>query len=340
MGEMGGPCDKACQMCYYSHQKNLVFYSTETLMQHANLFKHYYGLDGCDITGGEPTIYKDIVPLVKHCKDIGLSPRIITHGQNVRDDFRVEKGVPLYKRIEGAGLDVWRFSLHGGSAPSHDSVLCQEGSFGRITANLDKPSVEMHFNTTLLNTNYKDLPVNILKDRPPTVYNIIYFLPYLHWSTAEGQKDADFQVAYREAAPYVARAFETLEALGWECNLRYWPLCIAEEFGFAENVCDYYQVPFDPWEWRLNVTARSPLNRIASEGGWVPSELKRAKEFMSGRDNPICDDCSYRGICDKPPQTYQAKFGISELVQIKGDLIRDPLHFQSRRGVSEAACQE
>jgi len=331
MGEMGGPCDKACQMCYYSHQKNLVFYSLETMIQHANMFRHYYGLDGCDITGGEATIYRDIVPLVAHCRRIGLSPRIITHGQNLRDDFRVEGGVPLYRRIEEAGLELWRVSLHGGSAKSHDAVLCQDGSFGRVIANLDKPGVEVQYNTTLLRTNYEDLPVNILKDRPPTVYNIIYFLPYFHWSTEQGQIDSAFQAEYRKASPFVARAIEELEARGWEVNVRYWPLCIAEEFGFAENVCDYYQVPYDPWEWRLNVTARTPMERIEQQGGWDRAERNQAAIWMRGRDCAECDSCALRTICDHPPRQYQEKFGTSELRPVKGPLIIDPLHFQKLR---------
>src|SRR5262245_32549150 len=87
LGEQGGPCDRKCFFCYYSHQPNLVFYTLETLFSHANLFRHYYGLDACDITGGEATIYKGIVPLVAHCAAIGLKPTIITHGQNNRPEW-------------------------------------------------------------------------------------------------------------------------------------------------------------------------------------------------------------------------------------------------------------
>src|SRR5262245_51096564 len=103
MGEQGGPCDKSCTFCYYAHQQNLVFFDLNTLIQHANLFRHYYGLNACDITGGEATIYKtrdgDIVDLVAHCARIGLAPTIITHGQNNRDDFKLGYARPLYQEI-------------------------------------------------------------------------------------------------------------------------------------------------------------------------------------------------------------------------------------------------
>lgn len=335
MGEQGGPCDKACEMCYYAHQKNLVFYSLPTMLGHANMFRWYYGLDACDISGGEATIYRHIVELVRHCAAIGLRPTIITHGQNLRDDWKLGGSEPLYKMIEAAGLDDWLISLHGGSAASHDKVLCQENSFARLVANLGNLGRPARFNTTLLADNYKDLPVNVLLDRPATVWNCIMFNPFHYWSDKTGETEIDFQVQYREAAPYVARAIETLEAGGWECNVRYWPLCIASEFGFAENVCGYHQVPFDPWEWRLNVTARTPLERIEAEGGWYQSERLRAGQWMAGRTNAKCEPCAMRPICDAPPEQYQKRYGISELVAMTAPTwISDPLHYQSARGTN------
>ncbi len=332
MGEQGGPCDKSCQMCYYAHQKELVFYSLETLIQHANLFRHYYGVSAVDISGGEATIYKtptgDIVDLVAHCARIGLSPTIITHGQNNRDDWKLGHKRPLYQEIEDAGLDDWLISLHGGSRESHDAILCQEGSFDRLLHGLSLVSRPVRFNSTIQSTNYKDFPVSILKDRPPTVWNPIMFNPFFSWSKKE---QIDFQVSYREAAPYLARAIEELEPLGWEVNVRYWPLCIAEEFGFAENVCGYHQVPFDPWEWRLNVTGRTPIEQIEKEGGWYESERKRALEWMRGRSAAACEGCALTQICDKPPEQYQKRFGLGEVKPVFGLPVIDPLIYQKRR---------
>ena len=344
MGEQGGPCDQKCQMCYYAYQKNLVFYSLETLIQHANMFRHYYGLDACDITGGEATIYKtktgDIVDLVSHCAAIGLRPTIITHGQNTRDDWTLGRPRPLYQEIEAAGLDDWLVSLHGAGPDEHDAVLGKRGSFERLMHGLDLVSRPVRFNTTIQRNNFDKLPVNVLKDRPPTVWNPIMFNPFFVWSE-DKKNEIDFQVSYREAAEPLARAIEELEALGWEVNVRYWPLCIAEEFGFAENVCGYHQVPFDPWEWRLNVTQRSPMELIEKEGGWYNSERKRALTWMQKRDNGVCDSCTRRNICDKPPEQYQGKYGLDELRPVEGpDELHDPLHFQKQRGraaVEEAA---
>lgn len=334
MGEQGGPCDKACRMCYYAHQKNLVFYSYETMVQHANMFRHYYGLDACDISGGEATIYKtktgDIVDLVRHCANIGLRPTIISHGQNNHDDWKLGYERPLYQEIEDAGLDDWLISLHGGSTESHDAVLCKEGSFDRLLHGLEKVQRPVRFNTTILEQNYKNLPVNILKDRPPTVWNPIMFNPFHAWA-GKAKELIDFQVTYTESAPYIAKAIEELEPLGWEVNVRYWPLCIAKEHGFEANVCGYHQVPFDPWEWRLNVTSRTPMETINSHGGWHAMERIVAQQSMGKRKNFKCDECSLTRICDSPPHQYQQKYGLDELKPVEGIPQNDAMIFQEER---------
>lgn len=344
LGEQGGPCDKTCEFCYYAWQKNLVFYSLDTLIGHANMFRHYYGLDACDITGGEATIYKtpkgDIVDLVRHCAAIGLRPTIISHGQNNRDDFKLGRANPLYQEIENAGLEDWLISLHGGSAASHDAILGQAGSFDRLLQGLSLVQRPVRFNSTIVATNYKDLPVNVLKDRPPTVYNMIAFNPFHAWHEKTGLTEIDFQVKYEESAPYVARAVEELEAVGWEVNVRYFPMCIAEKYGFAENVCGYHQVPYDPWEWRLNVTNRSPMELIERQGGWVAAERNAALQWMSGRGNAVCGTCANRMICDAPQLQYQTKYGHGELIPITGETRIDPLHYQKARGVALAEIKE
>jgi len=335
MGEQGGPCDKACEFCYYASQKNLVFFSFETLLQHANLYRHYYGLDACDITGGEATIFKtpkgDIVDLVAHCARIGLKPTIITHGQNNREDFKLGRKRPLYQDIEDAGLEDWLISLHGGSAESHDKILGSAGSFKRLVENLDNVKRPVRFNSTIVDTNFRDLPVNILKNRPPTVYNMIAFNPFHAWHEKTGMKEIDFQAQYQDSAPYVAKAVETLEAIGWEVNVRYFPMCIAEKYGFAQNVSGYHQVPYDPWEWRLNVTGRTPMEKIEQQGGWLAAERNAGLAWMKDRQNKTCGQCANKMICDAPQLQYQKKYGLGELIPTIGETRIDPLHFQNER---------
>jgi hypothetical protein len=84
----------------------------------------------------------------------------------------------------------------------------------------------------------------------------------------------------------------------------------------------------------LNVTTRSPIEKIEAEGGWYESERLRAIAGMGLRHNPVCDTCSLRQVCDAPPEQYQKKFGLDELRPVAGELETDPLVFQKTRGAS------
>jgi hypothetical protein len=163
---------------------------------------------------------------------------------------------------------------------------------------------------------------------------MIAFNPFHAWHEKTGMTEIDFQVQYRDSAPYVARAVEELESRGWEVNVRYFPMCIAEQHGFAENVCGYHQVPYDPWEWRLNVTARTPMEQIEKQGGWLPAERNAALTWMKDRGNTTCAGCANKLICDAPQLQYQKKYGLDELLPVVGDVRLDPLHYQKERGVA------
>jgi len=311
--ERDGVCSRGL---LFLGQKDLAFFDLATAIKYANMFRHYYGLDAADIHGGEPTEYEWIVPLVEHCSRIGLRPTLISSGQG--DIARI-------LAIEDAGLDDWLISIHGGTAESHDAILGNAGSFEKLIASLDLVGRPVRFSTTIQRKNLGALPIDLLLDRPPTVWNPTV-LPGEFDPIAEG-------VTNGEAAEALAPAIERLEAAGWEVNVRYFPLCVAEQYGFAENVSGFYQIPFDPWEWRLNVTTRRPLEAIARDGGWYESERIRAAESVRSRANDVCDPCSMRPICDGPTNQYQKAIGLEELIPYTGEPITDPLHFQNRRGL-------
>jgi hypothetical protein len=111
-------------------------------------------------------------------------------------------------------------------------------------------------------------------------------------------------------------------------------MCIAEQYGFAQNVSGYHQVPYDPWEWRLNVTARTRVEQIEKQGGWVAAERNAGLAWMKDRGNKVCGACANKMICDAPQLQYQKKYGLDELLPIVGDTRIDPLHYQKERGVA------
>jgi sulfatase maturation enzyme AslB (radical SAM superfamily) len=333
MGVNGGPCDKACKMCYYSFQDNLVFYDLNTLIARANMFRHYYNLQYCDISGGEATIYgpksKDgrrpqLEALIHHCRNIGLLPTIITHGQN--------NTAELVKGVEDAGLEDWLISLHGMES-GHDNTVVDHrgrgsGGWQRLTDNLAHCHRPVRFNTTLQNFNYQELPTlaRWLSDhREPTVWNMIQFNPFFAWSE---RPEIDFQSPLRDLAPFVGEAVQIAEAAGWEVNVRYFPFCVAAEHGFARNCINFYQTQYDPWEWALEATNRVPAANVMAMGGAEKARRLHCDQIAASRANDACNSCRFRPICEGPTGQYQGRFGIDELRPVAGQPITDIAHFE------------
>ena len=319
MGRHGGPCDKACKMCYYSFQSQLVFYSLDTLMGHANMYRYHYGLEYCDISGGEATIMPGIEKLVAHCRAIGLLPTIITHGQN-----NTEAKV---KGLEDAGLEDWLISIHG-MGTGHDNTVVNHkgvgtGGWKKLTANLPNCTRPTRFNTTLQNFNYAEVPDLarwLVDNRPPTVWNMIQFNPFYAW---DARPEIDFQSTMTELAPFVAQAVEIAEAGGWEVNVRYFPFCVADEHGFAKNCINFYQTQYDPWEWCLAATNRMPMQHIQSVGGIEAARRLHCDEIAKSRDNDKCRTCSMRAICEGPSAQYLKRYGNGELRPYTDEAVSD-----------------
>jgi sulfatase maturation enzyme AslB (radical SAM superfamily) len=324
LGENGGPCDKACRFCYYAYQPDLVFFTLDTVLMIANRFRHVYHYDYCDISGGEPTIFPKIVQVVEHCANIGLKPTIISHGQN-----NSEK---LVRSIEDAGLEDWLISMHG-LADSHDIAVIDrrgqgQGGWQRLNQGLKYITRPTRFNTTLQAFNYRQLPEIarwLVDNRPPTAWNMIQFNPFHAWGD---QEVIDFQVPMSQLAPLVGEAVQIAEKAGWEVNVRYFPFCVAAEYGFERNCVGFYQTQFDPWEWGLEASNRMTAAQIRSVGGAEAARQILCDEISRARQNPVCSRCQFRPICEGPTQQYQRRYGLGELHPCPGKLVTDATFFE------------
>jgi hypothetical protein len=333
MGRHGGPCDKACKHCYYAFQEQLVFYNLNTLMAHANLFRYHYDLEYCDISGGEATIYgpkvdgrrPDLEKLLTHCRNIGLLPTIITHGQNNTPE--------LVKGIEGAGLEDWLISMHGMKA-GHDGLVVNhsgkgDGGWEKLTKNLKNITRPARFNSTLQYFNYKELPEQakwLAENMPPTVLNFISFNPFFAWA---GKQVIEFQAKASELAPYVGEAVQVAEAAGWEVNVRYFAPCIAEPYGFAKNCIGFFQTQIDPWEWSLAATNRAPAAQMKQAGSQFDWNMAYCRGISQARKNPTCEGCRFFGtVCEGLPEQYQQRFGADEVKPSTGRKVEDPAYLE------------
>ncbi|SDB52856.1 pyruvate formate lyase activating enzyme [Pseudobutyrivibrio sp. YE44] len=79
-----GGCNFRCPYCHNRDlvipPKDVIAYSEEEIFSHLSSKKKV--LDGVCITGGEPTLHKDLPDFIKQIKDLGLMVKLDTNGTN------------------------------------------------------------------------------------------------------------------------------------------------------------------------------------------------------------------------------------------------------------------
>jgi MoaA/NifB/PqqE/SkfB family radical SAM enzyme len=73
-------------------------------------------------TGGEPTLRRDLVDLVRYAEDLGLVTGLLTDGRLLRDQ-------PYLNELLMAGLDHLQVTLESSKPEIHDSIVGQSGAW-------------------------------------------------------------------------------------------------------------------------------------------------------------------------------------------------------------------
>jgi len=106
-------------------------------------------------TGGEPTIHKNLIELIKYAKNIGFKHiQIQTNGRM----FAYKKFV---EEIVGAGANEFAIAVHGHISSLHDYLTSADGSFFQSIkgiANLKESGQRVISNTVITKSNYSFLP--------------------------------------------------------------------------------------------------------------------------------------------------------------------------------------
>lgn len=139
-----GGCNFRCPFC---HNSSLISpgqafpgISQEDVLSFLKKRRHI--LEGVCITGGEPTLHKDLLNLVKKIKDLGLSIKIDTNGSN-----------PMFlKQLVKEGL-VDKIAMDIKSSPENYHILSGLSSFDLSAVNesiafLMEGNIEYEFRTT------------------------------------------------------------------------------------------------------------------------------------------------------------------------------------------------
>ena len=314
----GYVCDLNCVFCYYRFEKKTL-HPLELMKKEAHALRYKYDCEFVDITGGEPTIHPEIIEFVRYCKEIGLLPTIITHGQKLENkDF--------CKSLKEAGIKDFLISCHG-TESIHDKLIGTKKpgykSMRKGMENLNNLGIPFRTNTVITKQNYKTLPdlAQELIDVSPTVCNFISFNPFQSWRNKD---EISFQARHSDIAPYMKEAVKKMEEENIEVNVRYFPFCQLK--GFEKNIMNYPQLSYDKWEWEFS--SQIGGSKYTHEYQY----LARAKRIQNDlyKKSKKCLRCSLRFICDGFTKEYVNNIGFGEEKPYEGILVIDPLYFTSR----------
>lgn len=118
----GHPCNNACIFCHASDEPSALELETSQVLSRISEAQAM-GATGILLSGGEPTIRKDLTQLAEACQQSGLEFGLITNGRML--SYR-----PLLKRLLRRGLRYVYMSLHGPEMV-HDAITRAPGSFAQ-----------------------------------------------------------------------------------------------------------------------------------------------------------------------------------------------------------------
>ena len=344
---LGYSCNEACSFCYYiesiearNKDRDL---STEEA-KHFIRYIHQQGKEVIDFTGGEATIRKDFVELVRYAKQLGFrSLCLITNGSRIAN---LDYAMTLVE----AGIDDFLLSLHGADAKTHDALTKRQGSYDkmmRAIKNVSGLGVKVRTNMVVTGRNYHQVVdmTKKLADLEVKTINFILFNPIV-----EAGADQSMNVEYRKAAPELMKAIDLYKDRFDKITIRYMPFCNMP--GYESYITNMQQIQYDPDEWDYLIRTRIregwavstaalfmgmlllPSKKRGMQVGWKTAKREGIKYFLEAKNKvkgPQCKSCSLEAICGGVWRNYAKWKGFTELEAVQGAKVYDPTHFMKER---------
>ena len=284
-------CNNNCRFCVQAWKKHLGNRSTEDIKK--DMVSARKTCSGVVLTGGEPTIRKDIFELVSYARDIGFKTiQIQTNGRMFAYDN-------FCRRMVEAGATEFAPALHGHTAELHDYLTRNRGSFRQTVKgikNLRELGKLVMTNTVVVKPNYRYLSqiANLLLRLHVNQFQFAFVHPMGNaWENYDSMVP-DISLA----APHIRRGLRMGNDAGVTVMAEAMPYCLMR--GFEKHVSERF----------IPKTEIRDINKDHAED-WDERRLEGKAKF------PQCKGCRYDDVCEGPWREYPEKKGHKEFVPVK-----------------------
>lgn len=270
---VGLKCNNYCKMCY--NPKLMQFNpSFEEIIKDIDNIKKS---DEIYITGGEPTLRKDLLKIIKHINVNleGSRVNLISNGRM----FYYKDYAKMFKKVR---INKIVTELHGSTSKIHDDITQVKGSFDQTLKgikNIIDQGMNIEIRVIVNKINFKDLPniANFMINNIPKKVVQITIFPINLIGDAYKFKE-EIAPRYNEIKRYIETAVDILKDK-FNIKLLHYPYCL-----------------IDKKYWKYLGGVSTSENRLG----------------LSDK----CEKCSKKEICAKLWRTYLVNFGDGEIEPI------------------------
>lgn len=286
---LGYDCNLACDYCTITpamRTRSLASPPLLATMRRARALEY----DRIAFTGGEPTIRRDLVGLIKAARSLGYL------------DVKLQSNGLLFTpanvaRLIEAGVSRFHVSIHTHRPDAYDLLVRRPGSFGAMAEGLRTvvaSGLPVIVDAIVKTDTYQQLPEAIgwIADQGVREVHLWYV------SLTDGNRDNLASLpAMTEAAPWMREAMAIGRARAVEIRSLHVPRCL---------LGDDWTHAWDPGGQRVMV--------VTPEASFELSESRLAGQTQV----PACVGCRFEAICPGVRSDYLEQFGDGEIAATRG----------------------
>lgn len=284
-------CNNNCRFCVQADNKCKRDRSFEEIKK--DLVDSRKRCGSVVFTGGEVTIRKDFLDIVKLAKELNYKTI------QIQTNARMFAPLAFCKKTIEAGATEFSPALHGYCAEQHDYLTRSPGSFKQTTKaikNLKSLNAYVLTNTVVVKSNYRNCPeiAKLLVELGVDQFQFAFVHPM-----GNAWKNFDNVVpCISLAAPYIHRGLQIGIDAGKRVMAEAMPYCLMQ--GYENYVAE----------------KTIPQTEIRGKNHQNTNNFTEQRQTYGKSKFPQCKKCKYDKICEGPWREYPEKKGSIEFMPV------------------------